>query len=119
LAHPEMVEGDGELDTEIMRAARGHVLSKVGAEGIYTAGVPPCERWPRGLGLAFKIEDGDKGDRARPVAAVSLLRRLGALGEAELRRLKGFAGSAVRNRRGEEVGEVRAAAALENLPVHA
>lgn len=108
-AHPEMVEGDGELDTELMRAARGRLVSKVGAEGIYAAGVLPCERWPAGLGLACKIEDGDKGDRARARVAVEALRQLGALGEDELKSLSEFAHQTLRNHRGEEVGEVRAA----------
>jgi L-asparaginase II len=109
LAHPEMVEGDGELDTEVMRACAGRVVSKVGAEGVYCAGVLPCERWPRGLGLAFKVEDGDKGDRARPRVAVEALRQLGVLGEggppaplSELTR------KTLTNHRGDEVGEARA-----------
>jgi L-asparaginase II len=108
LARPELVEGDGELDTELMRAASGRLVSKVGAEGIYSAGVLPCERWPDGLGLAFKIEDGDKGDRARSPAAVEALRQLGVLGEAELKSLSKFARQTLRNHRGDEVGETRA-----------
>jgi L-asparaginase II len=108
-AHPEMVEGDGELDTELMRACGGHLVSKVGAEGVYAASVLPCERWPEGLGLAFKIEDGDKGDRARPTAAVEALRQLGVIGEGEARSLSKFDRRTLKNHRGEEVGEVRAA----------
>lgn len=109
MAHPEMVEGEGELDTELMRAAPGRLVSKVGAEGIYAAGVLPCDRWPDGLGLACKIEDGDKGDRARPHVAVEVLRQLGVLGEDELKQLSRFAHQTLRNHRGEEVGEARAA----------
>jgi L-asparaginase II len=107
--HPEMVEGDGELDTELIRACAGRLVSKVGAEGIYAAGVLPCARWPDGLGLAFKIEDGDKGDRARPPAAVELLRQLGVLSdeEAAAPRLSKFARQTLKNHRGDEVGEVR------------
>ena len=107
-AHPEMVEGDGELDTELMRAAPGRLVSKVGAEGVYAAGVLPCERWPDGLGLACKIEDGDKGDRARPRLAVEALRQLGVLGEDELKPLSRFARQTLDHHRGEEVGDVRA-----------
>ncbi|HEV3468202.1 MAG TPA: asparaginase [Pyrinomonadaceae bacterium] len=107
LAHPEMVEGDGELDTEIMRAAGGRLVSKVGAEGVYTAAVLPSERWPRGLGLALKIEDGDRGDRARPRAAVALLRRLGLLGEDLPRALSKLADPVIKNHRGDHVGEMR------------
>ncbi len=109
LAHPEMVEGEGELDTELMRAGRGRFVSKVGAEGFYSAGVLPCERWPAGLGLACKIEDGDKGDRARPRIAVEALRQLGVLGGNELKSLSKFSHQTLKNHRGEEVGEARAA----------
>jgi L-asparaginase II len=108
MAHPEMVEGEGELDTELMRAAPGRLVSKVGAEGIYAAAVPPCDRWPAGLGLACKIEDGDKGDRARPRIAVEALRQLGVLGDSELKTLSKFAQQTLHNHRGEEVGEARA-----------
>ncbi|HWW77246.1 MAG TPA: asparaginase, partial [Pyrinomonadaceae bacterium] len=69
-AHPEFVGGTRErFDTEVMRAGRGLVVSKIGAEGVYTAGVLPCERWPAGLGLAFKIEDGED-KRARSTIAI-------------------------------------------------
>ncbi|MBV9925183.1 MAG: asparaginase [Acidobacteria bacterium] len=109
MAHPSMVEGEGELDTELMRAAPGRLVSKVGAEGVYAAGILPCERWPEGLGLACKIEDGDKGDRARPRIAVEALRQLGVLGKDELKSLSKFARETLKNHRGESVGEVRAA----------
>src|SRR5256714_13478742 len=56
-AHPEMVGGTTErFDTEVMRAAGVRAVSKVGAEGVYTTGIMPCADWPRGVGLAFKIE---------------------------------------------------------------
>jgi L-asparaginase II len=117
LAHPEMVEGDGELDTELMRAGAGRLVSKVGAEGVYAAGVLPCRRWPDGLGAAFKIEDGDKGDRARSPAAVELLRQLGALSDEEAASpaLSELARRTLKNHRGDEVGEVRPAFRL-SLP---
>jgi len=115
LAHPEMVEGDGELDTELMRAGRGRLVSKVGAEGVYTASVLPSERWPRGLGLAFKLEDGDRKDRARPPVAVECLRQLGVLDDADVRALGKFSGETLKNHRGDEVGEVRADFELERF----
>ncbi|HEX8127596.1 MAG TPA: asparaginase [Pyrinomonadaceae bacterium] len=105
--HPELVGGTSErLDTELMRAAGG-VISKVGAEGVYTVGVEPSERWPRGLGLALKIEDGEDR-RARPTVVIESLRQLGVLDDAALERLARYAKFVVRNHRGDEVGEVRA-----------
>jgi L-asparaginase II len=110
--HPEMVEGTGEMDTEIMLRAGGRVVSKVGAEGVYTAAVLPCEEWPRGLGVALKLEDGDRKERARPVAVIETLRQLGVLRADELEALSRFARADVCNHRGDRVGEVRAAFGL-------
>src|ERR1041384_8168552 len=79
--YPELVGGAGErLDTEGMRATRGRGASKIGAEGVYTACVRPSAEWPRGLGLALKIEDGENL-RARPTVVIESLRQLGVLDE--------------------------------------
>lgn len=106
--HPELVGGTADrLDTEIMRGTKGALVSKVGAEGVYTAGVLPCEKWPQGLGVALKIEDGDD-HRARPTVVVESLDQLGVLTDEALEALARYAFFAVRNRSGEVVGEVRA-----------
>jgi L-asparaginase II len=116
LAHPEMVEGDGELDTEIMRAAAGRLVSKVGAEGVYAAAVLPSERWPHGLGLACKIADGDRNDRARPRVAVELLRQLDLLPEELPQPLSKLADPVITNHRGDHVGQTRPAFRLSLAP---
>ncbi len=108
-AYPQLIGGTSErLDTEVMRAAPGRVVSKVGAEGVYTAGVLPSERWPNGLGLAIKIEDGDD-KRARPTVVVESLRQLGVLFDESLEAVARYAFFPVQNRRGDIVGEIRAA----------
>ncbi|HKO99951.1 MAG TPA: asparaginase [Pyrinomonadaceae bacterium] len=104
--HPELIGGTSErLDTEIMRAAGGKLISKVGAEGVYTSGVLPCDRWPKGFGLALKIEDGDD-HRARPTVVIESLRQLGILADESLEAVSRYAFFPVRNRRGDVVGEV-------------
>jgi L-asparaginase II len=113
--HPEMVEGTGEMDTEIMLHTKGRLVSKVGAEGVYTAAVLPCAEWPQGLGVALKLEDGDRGERARPVAAVETLRQLGLLRADELDALSRFASATLCNRRDDRVGEVRATFELKRV----
>jgi L-asparaginase II len=111
-AYPELVGGMRQrLDTELMRAAGG-VISKVGAEGVYTAGVEPSARWPRGLGLALKIEDGED-KRARPTVVIESLKQLGVLDDDALERLARYAKFVLRNHRGDEVGEVHAAFELK------
>jgi L-asparaginase II len=107
-AYPELIGGTSDrLDTEIMRAAPGRLISKVGAEGVYTAGVNPCEEWPKGLGLALKIEDGDDR-RARPTVVIEALRQLGVLRDESLEAVAKYAFFPVLNRPGDVVGEVRA-----------
>ena len=106
--YPELIGGTSQrLDTEVMRAARGRVVSKVGAEGVYTAGIKPCEEWPRGLGFALKIEDGDD-KRARPVVVIEALRQLGVLRDESLEAVARYAFFPVTNRRGDVVGEISA-----------
>jgi L-asparaginase II len=113
--HPEMVGGTVErFDTEVMRATGGRVISKVGAEGVYTAGVLPCEQWPKGLGLAFKVEDGEDR-RARPTVAIESLRQLGVLNGDALTALKPYASFPVRNHRGDFVGEIRPSFELRRI----
>jgi L-asparaginase II len=107
-SYPELIGGTTDrLDTEIMRAAPGRLISKVGAEGVYTAGVLPNERWPRGLGVALKIEDGDD-KRARPTVVIEALRQLGVLRDESLEAVARYAFFPILNRPGEIVGEVRA-----------
>jgi L-asparaginase II len=99
-----MIGGTGRLDTMIMQAARGKLVSKVGAEGVYSAGVMPSPQYKKGLGIAFKIEDGDD-IRARAVVLVELLRQLEIL-DADA--LKDISPLLIKNRRGDTVGKVEA-----------
>ena len=83
-AHPELVGGEGSLDTDLMRRLSGWV-AKGGAEGLL------CAVGPDGTGFAAKSEDGNP----RPLRA-ALARFL----DEDLDTLP------VENSRGEVVGEV-------------
>jgi L-asparaginase II len=110
--HPEMVGGTrGRFDTELLRAGHGKLISKVGAESVYCVGVLPSERFPLGLGIAIKIEDG--AYRGLAPSVLETLKQLGVLNEAELAQLKSFHSPEIENRRGLKVGEVRAVFDLE------
>jgi L-asparaginase II len=99
---PEIIGGTGRLDTLLMDAAPGKIISKVGADGVWLCGVLPSEKWPSGLGIALKVADGDDY-RARPVIAVEILRQMGMLSRDKLTDL---APMPVRNRRGDVVGQI-------------
>lgn len=109
IGHPEMVGGTRHrLDTDLMRALPGRIVSKVGAEGVQLLGVLPCPRYPSGLGIAIKIEDGDIR-RARDPVVIETLSQLGLLDPAQRQQLAGYAPAKVHNHRRLEVGEVRPA----------
>ncbi len=117
IAYPEIIGGTSErLDTEMMSAATGRLISKVGAEGVYTVGVLPCDDWPTGLGLALKIEDGDD-HRARPTVVIEALRQLGVLNDEAHAAVARYARFPICNRRGDTVGEVRPAFELKQQSI--
>lgn len=108
ISFPELIGGSTRLDTMLMKAAPGRIISKVGADGVWLCGVLPCEKWPTGLGIALKIADGDDY-RARPVVAVEVLRQLDVLSKSDLAEMSPMP---VKNRCGDTVGEVKAALTL-------
>ncbi|MBK9153421.1 MAG: asparaginase [Chloracidobacterium sp.] len=99
---PELIGGSERLDTMLMQAAEGRIISKVGAEGVWLCGVLPSDKHPSGLSIALKIEDGDDR-RARPVAAVAILKQLGLIADESLSDLSPML---LKNRRGDAVGSV-------------
>jgi L-asparaginase II len=106
IEYPEMIGGTKErFDTDLLRAARGKLICKVGAEAVYSVGVLPCDKFPRGLGLSFKMEDGSYRGLAPTV--VETLAQLGVLDEMEVTQLASYHRPIIDNRRGLHVGEVR------------
>jgi L-asparaginase II len=85
-AHPQLIGGEGSLDTNLMRSGPGW-LAKGGAEGLL------CGIAPDGAAFALKAEDGNS--RALSPALASFFPGLGE-----------FARVPFENSRGEEVGEV-------------
>ncbi len=90
IAHPELIGGIRDrLDTSLMKAVPGRVVSKSGMEGLRGVGIL---RGPRGngsdvpaSGMALKIEDGDGYDRGTWAASVEALRQAGVLEGQALR----------------------------------
>ena len=102
LKFPELIGGTGRLDTMLMQAASGKLISKVGADGVWLCAVLPDEKYSKGLVIALKVQDGDD-TRARPVAAVDVLRQFGVISGEQLADVSPMP---IRNRRGEVVGHV-------------
>jgi hypothetical protein len=89
-SHPEMVSGYGEFDCELMKAGVGKIVCKRGAEGYQIIGLMPgvLNADSPGVGIAFKVSDGDASrtsldlvhvNRVRPAVTLEILRQLGVL----------------------------------------
>ncbi len=111
MRHPYLVAGEGRPCTDLMAAGRGAVFAKVGADGVYCAGLPGA-----GLGVALKVEDGDM--RASPMALLAVLEALpardlpalaAALADPGVRRHRELV---IRTTRGVPIGALRAAGSL-------
>lgn len=99
--HPVVVEGEGRLATDLMRATGGRLLAKSGAEGLLLVADPA-----RGEGVAIKCEDGAM--RALGPATVELLEVCGLLQRSELAALAVHRRTPVTNAAGAEVGHLEA-----------
>jgi L-asparaginase II len=92
LAYPELVGGRHDrLDTSMMKAAPGRLISKSGMEALRGVAILPGPRLGTQLdgasGMAIKIEDGDGHDRGTWAASVEALRQVGVLDGGALREL--------------------------------
>jgi L-asparaginase II len=132
MANPFMVGGQARFDTRLMEVCSGRIVSKGGAEGYMLLGIMGGALGAEspGVGIAFKISDGDLAirkangetyNRVRPAVALEILRQMGYIGEKELETLEADFGPVkpVVNWRKLVVGETRPAFTLQRteLPV--
>src|SRR5512143_898156 len=122
---PEMVSGEREFDCRLMQVGRGRIVCKRGAEGYQAIGLMPgvLGAGAPGVGIAFKVSDGDllfrtidiePLSRVRPAVTLEILRQLGALSDSQLNELSSFGPVLpIKNHRGIVVGESRPAFKLE------
>jgi L-asparaginase II len=110
LAAPEMVAGRHDrLDTSLMKAVPGGLISKAGMEALRGMAILPAARnATRGSapsGMAVKIEDGDGYDRGTWAASVEALRQAGVLDGQALRVLARYHRPAILDPHGRVAAE--------------
>jgi len=105
VAHPELVSGEGEIDTTIMRITGGKVVAKLGAEGLLCMAIPD-----RRLGIA--ISDLSGSERGLGPGAVGVLEGLELVDAATCDSLRQEFCPPVQNFAGLPVGETRSVLAL-------
>jgi L-asparaginase II len=88
MAHPEMIAGPKGFDTRLMQTLGQAVAAKGGAEGYHGMAVMPGNALgEQGVGIAFKIADGDARGRIRAALALKILQELGLITEQQLSEL--------------------------------
>lgn len=126
MANPLMVGGPGRFDTRLMEVCAGHVIAKGGAEGYMLLGIMggALGADSPGIGIAFKISDGDlairkaNGEtyhRVRPAVALEILKQMDYINKNELEALSEEFGpiKPVSNWRKLVVGEIHPAFILQ------
>lgn len=98
--YPEYVAGKDRLDTVLMKRYGSRVICKVGAEGVYCAGLID-----QSTGIAIKIEDGSL--RATTPALIETLLQLGVLKDEEAEGMREFWKPSLFNNKAEVIGEIR------------
>ena len=132
MANPFMVAGQGRFDTRLMEVCSGRIVAKGGAEGYMLLGLMGglLGAESPGVGIAFKISDGDlpirkaNGEtynRVRPAVALEILRQMGYISAKELDLLAADFGPVkpVTNWRKLVVGEARPAFTLKRTELPA
>lgn len=107
--HPALFSGEGEIDTVIMRATRGRVVAKLGAEGLLCLALPE-----RRLGIA--ISDLAGSTRSLGPAAIAVLREFDAIEPASLEQLRSEFCPPIETFTGNPVGVTRPAVRLVRPP---
>jgi L-asparaginase II len=103
---PDLVAGPGRFDTIFMQTMNGSILTKTGAEGYQSFGIPSRNGKP-GIGIALKIADGDVNDRSRALFGLEILYQLGFVTREELNKLAEFYTKKILNWRKITIGEIR------------
>lgn len=106
MSAPEMVGGTKRFCTDFMRAEKGRMFGKVGAEGVYCIGDIET-----GIGIALKIEDGNA--RATSAVALAVLEQMDLLTDKVKEQLADYYRPTLKNARDEEIGCIRPSFVLE------
>jgi L-asparaginase II len=120
LAHPDLVAGTRDrIDTSIMKALPGRIVSKGGMEALRGLAILPGPR-ARGQsaaasGMAIKVEDGDGFDRGTWAASVEALAQAGVLDGQPLRMLARYHRPIISDPHGRPAAE--AVATFELAPI--
>ncbi|KPU27564.1 hypothetical protein TR13x_03225 [Caloranaerobacter sp. TR13] len=98
--YPEMVGGTNRICTDLMKVCGDRLFAKSGASAYYAIGLKN-----KGIGIAFKIEDGNS--KILSAVVLETLRQLRIITNEELKKLEKYYVLKIKNHKQEIVGETR------------
>jgi L-asparaginase II len=99
--HPDLVSGEGEIDTKVMQITRQRVIAKLGAEGLLCMAIPEIS-----VGIAIQAVDGS--ERGLGPGAVRTLQHLDVLDATVMSELEETLCPVLENFAGRPVGKINA-----------
>lgn len=95
---PYMVGGRDRFCTDLMKAAQGNVVAKLGADGVYCMALPEKE-----IGIAIKLDDGATGPQYN--VAMALLNAMAVLPQDSAHTLSKYLETPILNWNGLQTGK--------------
>lgn len=110
--YPEMVAGSKRYCTDLMRVAKGKVIGKTGADGVYGMAIPQ-----KGFGICIKIDDGRMGPQY--IIAQQVLDNLDVLSDEEKQELNSYLVNENKNFAGKLAGQSKVSDILQQFTLRA
>ena len=97
LKNPEFIGGNVSFDTKVIKASKGKIFCKSGAEGVFL-----FVDFQKEISGVFKITDGN--ERAIPIAILSIFKKFKLMSKVELKNLEKKEGFDLKNHAGRNIG---------------
>lgn len=98
IEHPFFIAGEGRYCTDLVKAAQGRVIAKLGADGVYAVGLVS-----RGIGIAIKMDDGATGPQYNVTQI--LLEKMNILPQDAPGLLENYRNTPILNCNGKAIGQ--------------
>ena len=100
LENPEFIGGTNSFDTKVMKASKGKIFCKSGAEGVFLFADMQKE-----ISGIIKITDGN--ERAIPITILNIFKNLKIMNIVELKKLQKKEKFELQNHAGKKIGRIR------------
>ena len=99
LENPEFIGGSESFDTKVIRASKGKIFCKSGAEGVFL--FIDIQKEISGV---VKITDGN--ERAIPISILNIFKKLKVMSRVELKNLEKKEKFVLQNHAGRNIGRI-------------